>query len=368
MSILQRFFLRRVLSAFLVTLIFLLGLLCMIESFELRNHLAFDAAATRQLAAFLVLRLPAHVYLILPLALMLAVIFVTALLALASETTAVRAAGVGLLRWTGPLHLFTLLLAILAFLGSEFFVADAAARADRIRRVEIQGRAPVRAELADLVVSHDGGYILAERYHPAEGILHGVVLIVPAPEHDAADLMRHWPQLRFDGARWLSDEAGDETGLERLPSPVLLELQAARSAVRILRGRPIETVRLSELLREIREMRGLLRLGPGYADFAAEIAVRRVRLHSKLAFPATLPPLIVLAVYLGARAGRRRSFGRVVADAVFHSLGYMLLLQMSLRLGEMAARLDAVSAAAPFIPWLTPALLALLAGRRRRLD
>ena len=368
MSILQRFFLRRVLAAFIPILIFLLGLILMIEVFDLREYLAFDAAAAKRLFSFIVLRLPALAYLILPLALFLAVLFVTALLALASETTATRAGGIGLLRWTLPVHLLSVLLAVAALVGSEYLVAETAAQADRIRRVEIQKRAPVRAELADLAVSHEGRYILAERYYPAEGIMVGVVLIVPNPRHDAAILTRRQDRLIFMDGAWRSSEESADADFAALPSPALLELLASRSAVQLMRERPIETVRLSEILREIREMRGLARLGPSYAEFEAEVAVRIVRLQSKLAFPVTLPLLSVLAVFLGARAGRRRGFGLTVADAVLYSLGYMLLLQMSLRLGEMAGRLEVAASAVPFLPWATPAVLALLIWRRSRLD
>lgn len=368
MSILQRFFLRRVLAAFIPILFFLLGLILMVEVFEMRDHLALDVVAARQLLSFLLLRLPSLGYLILPLALFLAVLFVTALLALASETTAVRAGGVGLLRWTLPVHLLSVVVAIAALAGSEFFVAETAALADHIRRVEIQKRAPVRAELADMAVSHEGRYILAERYYPAEGIMDGVVLIVPNAHHDAAIGVRRLARLTYADGAWRSGVEMVDTDLQTLPPPALLELLASRSAVQLMRERPIETVRLSEILREIREMRGLVRLGASYAEFEAEVAVRLVRLQSKFAFPATIPLLVLLGVYLGARAGRRRGFGLTVADAVLYSLGYMLLLQLSLRMGEMAGRLADVSAVAPFFPWITPAILALLAWRRRRLD
>lgn len=368
MSILQRFFLGRVLAAFIPILFFLLGLILMVEVFEMRDHLALDAAAARQLLSFLLLRLPSLGYLILPLALFLAVLFVTALLALASETTAVRAGGVGILRWTLPVHLLAVVVALVALVGSEFYVAETAARADHIRRVEIQKRAPVRAELADMAVSHEGRYILAERYYPAEGMMDGVVLIIPNSDHDAARVVRRLARLTFVDGAWRSGVESADTELQALPAPALLELLASRSAVRLLRERPIETVRLSEILREIREMRGLVRLGASYAEFEAEVAVRLVRLQSKLAFPATIPLLVLLGVYLGARAGRRRGFGLIVADAVLYSLGYMLMLQLSLRMGEMAGRLAAAATAAPFLPWITPAILAIFAWRRRRLD
>lgn len=364
MKRLQRWILGRFLVALIGFEAGLLALFSAVELFELRDHYGADPGSLAALGEYLALRAPFLAYLSVPVAILLAVILVMAGRAHASETVAAQAGGISLLRLSLPAWITSIALAILLLLGAEYRVPAWSDRADYIRRVVIQKKHAPSTEYRDMAFMNEGRFVLAERFDPANGILETVAMVAPSQDGSTAEVETAG-ELRFSGNGWTVNRAAgkspDSTALATLPSPRWIELLAPRGGVRVLADKPIEALTLSTLWRENRDIDQLARRHGGDRRLRSEAAERLVKIQAKLSLPVSLPLLTLIGICLGARVGRRQGMGAAVGGALLASLGFMLLLQTATNLGTFAARSAALQPAAAVFPWLTPAILAVLA-------
>ncbi len=367
MKILHRYILARFLSAFLVFFLLFTGLFILVELFELKDSAAISGESASTIASYLLLRIPFLAYASSPVAVILATIFVMAARAHHAEIVAAQAGGIALLRYAAPILSVSAALSLLLLAGAEFGIPGWADRADYLRRVVIQKKAPPRAEYLDMAFAARGRFVLADFFIPSDRILDSVTVITPAPDGANVETISRYARLRFDEARGWVEPARD-TPVD-LPPPQAIELVVASGGLKLLADKPMESVRLSHLAREVDELSSLERRDPSFQRIHFEKAAREVKIHSKIAFPLSVPFLAMMGAGLGARIGRRRGLGAAVGSALFCTLGYMILLQAAIRLGDLAARTPETEIYAAAIPWLMPLTIAALAWKtlsRRR--
>lgn len=345
MTLLGRQLLTRFLAAFggfflVFTMLFLL-----IELFDLEEARTLDPEMIGHLGLYVLHRIPFLAYASSPLAAFLATIFVVASNAHRSEVIAAQAGGVSIGRYASPMIVGGTVLAALLLLGAEFKIPEWSDRADYLRRVEIQKKTPPKTEFLDLAFASGGRYVLAERFLPSENLLESVTIITPRDEH-VESIERH--------ARLVYAQ---EWPVEGLPDPKWIELTADAGGLKLVSEKPLEAVAVSTLWREVSELRRLFRRH-GHDKLGVEMRERIVRINAKIAFPLTVPFFVLLGAALAARIGRRRGLGAAVTAALTGSLGYLFLLQTSLKIGEVAAtNLTWIAFA---IPWTAPLVIGSL--------
>jgi lipopolysaccharide export LptBFGC system permease protein LptF len=365
MRILTRFILSRFLGAFFSFFLFFTTLFILVELFELRESASLHGEMLQAMVRYLGHRMPFLAYASAPVAVVLSTIFVIAARAHLSEIVAAQAGGITVLRYTAPITLCAALLSVLLLCGSEFWIPDAADKADRIRRVEIQKKEAPRPEYVGLGFTTDSGLVLADRFIPAENLFESVTIVTPAAQRDQIESVRAYTTVRLDASgAWVGTSADGRREAVALPPPQLVRLIAGSSGVRVLQDKPLEAQKFSTLIAEIRDLSSLGNENGLYPELDGEIAERFVNIHAKIAFPLTVPFLALLGAGIGARVGRRRGFGSAIGSALLVTLGYMMLLQSSLRLGTLAAHAPAFAFFAPFFPWGTPVGIGFLAWRQ----
>jgi lipopolysaccharide export LptBFGC system permease protein LptF len=363
--ILTRFVLGRFIAAFFSFFSLFTTLFVLVEIFELRDNASLHGDTLQALVRYLALRIPFLAYASAPVAVVLSTIFVIAARAHLSEIVAAQAGGITVLRYTAPITICSALLSLLLVAGSEFRIPEWSDEADRIRRVEIQKKEPPRTEYVGLGFTTDSTLVMAERFMPVESIFDTLVVIVPATARDRVESVRVYPTVRLEGnAGWVGTTSDGIRETVSLPPPQLVKLIAASSGVRVLQDKPLEAMKFSALITEIRDLSNLGGAEGLYPELGGEIGERFVQIQAKIAFPLTVPLLALLGAGIGARVGRRKGFGSAIGSALLVTLGYMMLVQSSLRLGTLAAHAPALRLFAPLFPWGTPACIGFLAWRQ----
>lgn len=353
MTTLGRYLLLRFLGTFAVFFFLFTSLFILIELFEIKESRSLDAQTLALLGKYLLLRIPFLAYASSPIAALLACIYVVASRAHQSEVIAAQAAGISIFRYSLSIIVATSILAAFLMLGSEYKLPEWSDRADFMRRVEIQKKTPPKSEFLDVAVTMDTMYMLAERFVPDDGLIETATIIVPNDNHSATVAVMRFSRLVAGTAQW------KKLGL---PEPKIIQLIAGSSGVKLTAEKPLETIALSTLLKEIREFKKLISSATEHR-LAQEIKNRNVKVHAKLAFPLSVPFLAVLGAGLGARIGRRRGLGTAVTAALVTSLAYMFMLQTSVKLGQIAARSESLGEFAPVFPWMVPIIIATLSIR-----
>lgn len=362
MRILSRLVLREILVALLSFFFVFTALFILVELNDLRGALGLDASSLRLLVRYFLLRVPYLAYFCLPLAMLMASVFVTASHANRSETTAAFAAGISPWRFIRPAFAVGCAGAALLLLGAEWKIPEWSEAADVLKRVEIEKKSPRAGDFLNIVLLNGEQYVLVDKFSPAAGEMWGATFITPDAAHDAAAAIVQIAHLEHrKGSSWEGD-----TVRVTLPPPQLVELAAASAGFTPLNEKPVEAVRLSTLLAEYRLLDGLAGGAEIAAKLKAEKTRRVVRIHVKLAFPLLLPLLAILGASIGMSLGRQRGLLYALSGALVYTLGYLLLLQATVKFAESAANTPSLQACAGVIPWLLPLSVAGVAFRRLR--
>jgi len=360
--ILSRLVLREILVSLFSFFFVFTALFILVELNDLRGALGLDAASLQLLVRYFLLRVPYLAYFCLPLAMLMAAVFVTASHANRSETTAAFAAGISPWRFIRPAFAAGCAGSLLLLLGAEWKIPEWSDAADYLKRVEIEKKSPRASDFLNIVLLNGEQYVLIDKFSPTTGEMWGVTFITPDAAHDAAAEVVQIARLAHrEGSSWTGDSAS-----VTLPPPPLVELAAASAGFTPLSEKPVEAVRLSTLLAEHDLLSGLAGEAATAAKLKAEKTRRVVRIHVKLAFPLLLPLLALLGASIGLSLGRQRGLLYALSGALVYTLGYLLLLQATVKFAESAANTPSLQAFAGVIPWLLPLLVGVLAFRRLR--
>jgi LPS export ABC transporter permease LptF/LPS export ABC transporter permease LptG len=284
-----------------------------------------------------------------PFAVLLAALVGLGILSKSSEDTAFKASGVSLWRLAAPVVIFVALGAAALFAVAEYILPTAEQRQMRFRNV-IYGR-PVDYGIRtsaerNWYLAKDGSIWYREESVPARNALLGVSIFRFSPDFtltgrtDAREAV-------WKGGQWSLLDGWDRS-LDGSGEPFRRFEEAHApgdppESVAASRRRP-EEMRFRELERLTRHLRA-----GGYPTASLETA-----LQAKLAQPALLPVMALLAVPFAFRVGRR---GALAGIGVGLSLGILTLV-----VSAFATKLGEVGALPPWLAaWCTAILFGLAA-------
>ncbi len=267
-----------------------------------------------------------------PFAVLLAILVGLGVLSKNAEDTAFKASGVSLLRLALPVFAITGLFAVLMFTIGEYVLPLAEQRQARLRNV-IYGRSPdygIRTSAErNWYLSRDGSIWFREEAAPSGNSLLGVAIFRFGPGFTLAR-RTDAREAVWTGGQWTLEE-GWTRAFEADGSPSYRRFDRERIAgdpptsIVATRRRP-EEMRFRELERLTRHLRA-----GGYPTAGLETA-----LQAKLAQPALLPVMVLLAVPFAFRVGRR---GALAGIGLGLGLGILTLVASAFvtKLGEVGA-------------------------------
>ncbi len=267
-----------------------------------------------------------------PFAVLLATLVGLGVLSKNAEDTAFRASGVSLFRLALPVLAAAGLFAVLAFAVGEYVLPLAEQRQARFRNV-IYGRPPdygIRtAAERNWYLARDGSIWFREESVSARNALLGVAIFRLAPDFSLASRTDAREAI-WSGGQWTLKDGWTRSfeGGSGAPYRRFAEDRVAGdppASIVATRRRP-EEMRFRELERLTRHLRA-----GGYPTSGLETA-----LQAKLAQPALLPVMVLLAVPFAFRVGRR---GALAGVGLGLGLGILTLVASAFvtKLGEVGA-------------------------------
>lgn len=304
---------------------------------ELQNFQK-NGLGLREVALYYLITTPQFLAIVLPVALLLALLYALTQHAKHHELTAMRAAGISLWRLCVPYFVVGMLFSLALFAVNEFLVPDTDDRAEALRsrnntqRTTVQnfGFTNLRAQRHWQVASfnlltaemtrpqvswtstnRESWWLFAERAFFINGswTFEGVKTFVRATNRDAITM------------------PVDEVPL--LPMPDFRETpDEFRSEVKIAGGLRLGSSRKTDI--PVVDLLSYLQLHPKLSP--KDHAWLHTKLHGRLAAPWTCLVVVLIAIPFGAPSGRRNVFVGV-AGSIFIGFGYFILQQSSLALG-----------------------------------
>ncbi len=344
MRLLDRYLLREL----LVPLVYCLGgFLVFWIAFDLFNELdrlQANRLTAADIAEYYLVKTPEFIVVVLPIALLLALLYTLTNHARHHEITAIRAAGVSLWRLALPYFAVGFAASGLVFLMSEFWVPDSAERASQIRGRRQAGT----SEAAERHRIKNFGFNNARDQRTwqmgaydtrtAEMLNPKVIWTLPDGSQRWLDADRagriNGVWTFFNVREYRDDASTNSTLVPSLQTNVLARPQFTetpdeiRSEIRITKrltksGERGANVPLAELL-------DYLKFHP--KPKRADRYWLYTKLHERLAAPWTCVVVVLIALPFGAAAGRRNIFVGVASSIVI-CFGYFTLTQLGIALG-----------------------------------
>jgi lipopolysaccharide export system permease protein len=345
MRLLDRYLLRELLIPFAYCLIGFLIFWIVFNLFNELSELQKHNLNPLDIAQYYLVKTSADMWLILPVALLLALLYALTNHARHQELTAIRAAGVSLWRLAMPYLAMGFLLSLGLFALNELWVPNSSESAERI----LQRYLPDQKNPAVQQWEQNLGFIneranrtwLIQAYDMA-----GQVMIRPHIDWTLANGTRH--VLKADRAYrcngvWIFTNVQElifspvpdtlptpnETNLlvmaEFSETPEQIETYVRIGKVRFERFRDIRKAQFS-----IREILDYERVHP---QDDGKRAILDTKLHGRLAAPWTCLVVVLIALPFGAASGRRNVFVGV-ASSILICFAYFVLLQVALAVGS----------------------------------
>ena len=357
MRLLDRYLLRELLIPLSYCLI---GFLIFLISGDLFAHLsAFQKARLKPLdiAEYYLLRTPEMLVLVVPIAFLLALLYALTSHARHHELTAMRAAGVSLLRLSMPYLALGFLLSVGVFAINELWAPQNLDAAEEILpSAQERKKDPAQKDWESKVGfyhSQDGEkdrrWWFVESYNLVTGDMirpHVTWLPPGGPRleivaESAAYVDRVWTftnvnVLEYSGALPTQDKK------EFLPMPVFVETpEQFKSQLKINKLNNLRSVRKAQL--SIQEILEYKRLHPGDTH---KRAMLDTKFHGRLADPWRCLVVVLIALPFGAATGRR-NVAVGVASSILICFTYFVLLQLTLALGTGGYVLPWIAAWSP---------------------
>jgi lipopolysaccharide export system permease protein len=339
------------------------------------GELQKQGMVARDIADYYLVKLPEFLVLVLPIALLLALLYALTNHARHQEITAMRAAGVSLWRIAVPYLGVGFLASVALFVVNECWVPSTDERAKAIskRHQAPDPNAPGRNEYRNLYFDNtrDGRRWGVDLYNLDTGEMHGV-RVYPMERDDS----KPW-ELRAEQARrvdrvwtfynvWVFKQIADTNAppVPTLQTNVLAvpefseTLEEINSEIKITDSMTMRAAKKADV--PIKDLVNYLRLHP-HLDRSRQYWLY-TKLEGRLAAPWTCVVVVLIAIPFGAAGGRRNVFVGVASSIVICFI-YFVLLQVGLALGT-SGRLPAWLAA--WFPNLVFALVGLWMTARVR--
>jgi len=346
MRLLDRYLLRELLIPFSYCLI---GFLIFWMSFDIFAQLSdFQKLRLKpvEVAEYYLVRTPETLVQVLPIAFLLALLYALTNHARHHELTAMRAAGVSLLRLSMPYLVIGFLLSLGVFAINELWVPQSVEAAEEIlnRHQARQSDAARKDWESNVGFYHsqdgekDRRWWIVESYNLVTGdmIRPNVTWLPPdGPRLEifaerAAYVDRVWTFTNVNVLEYSADrnEPPTQDKKEFLSMPVFIETpEQFKSQIKINRLNNFKSVRRAQL--SVREILEYKRLHPGDTH---KRTMLDTKLHGRLAAPWTCFVVVLIALPFGAATGRR-NVAVGVASSIVICFSYFVLLQLALALG-----------------------------------
>lgn len=321
------------------------GFLIFWVSFDLvsqLNHFQKQRLRALDIAEYYSIKTPELLMIVVPVALLLALLYALTNHARHHELTAMRAAGVGLWRIALPYLVVGFVLSLELFAMNEFWVPDAAEAAEEIlSRYQAKKSNPRREWETNLFFVNAvdertweiGAYNLKARtmlnpkvsWRLPEGTRHEIYA-----EHASwTNGVWHF----YDAQRFDYPASGTNipaiSRSEEIAMPELSERPGRiKSEIKISRLNSIRDAKRAQL--SIKEIRSYLRWHPQLDS--QKRALLETKWHHRFAFPWTCLVVVLIAIPFGAASVRRNVFVGVAAS-IFIVFAYFILRELSLALG-----------------------------------
>ncbi|MBI4665771.1 MAG: LPS export ABC transporter permease LptG [Nitrospinae bacterium] len=138
MKVIDRYILKEFLRIFLMSMITLLMFYEMVVFLDMVGYFVKFGATTDMVARYMIFRIPMGVFHVTPICVLLAALLSIGSMSRHSELTALKAAGLSLLRISAPVLLASLAICALSFLDSEYLFHISARESNRIYYDEIK--------------------------------------------------------------------------------------------------------------------------------------------------------------------------------------------------------------------------------------
>ena len=340
MRLLDRYLLRELLGPFAYCLS---GVLIFFIAFDLLDELANFQKLRLQAADVLeyyAVKTPEFIVIIMPVALLLALLYTLTNLARHQEITAIRAAGVSLMRLAMPYTVVGFVLSLVVFAINELWAPSSTERAEDIRN-RYQSGTPARQQVWEPKLGFVSGLEtrnwFIEAFHKERFLMVGVHVDTAEADGSRVKLTaeRGWRETNtwvFTNVH-IGDFApgGAETGSRRYTTLAVPEFtetpEQIRSEIKMKRINNLKEVRRAQL--SVKEILDYRRLHPGGNR---KDSMLETKLHGRLAEPWTCLVVVVIALPFGAASGRRNVVVGV-ASSILICFSYLMLRQLALGLG-----------------------------------
>jgi lipopolysaccharide export system permease protein len=313
--------------------------------------------------AYYLSRTPEILVVILPVALLFALLYTLTQHARNNEITAMRAAGISLWRLALPYFAVGLLLSLVVFGLNELLVPGAADREDEIltRRVRPTSEPRSRNEVRNLGFKNASG---GREWNIGSFNLVSGEMRQPKVNWQSADGTKCWLYAAravfhdgawtfYDAHEWRQDSATNTMLAPFLQTNTLVKSTFTetpgeiRSEIRVANRMSMGRNKDAEI--PVADLLGYLRLHPH--PQGKEWTWFYTKLYGRLAAPWTSLVVVLIALPFGAPSGRRNVFAGV-ASSIFLCFGYFILQQLALACGTGGL----------LPPWLAAALPHLAFG------
>lgn len=294
------------------------------------------------IALYYCVKSPEFLVVVLPIALLLALLYSLTNLARHHEITAIRGAGVSLWRLCLPHLLVGFILSLVLLLVNELWAPHSSDRALQIlnQRVAPQDNPQGVVQAAGLANLREGRRWLAGEYNPKTSQMHNPLIIWTLPDGSqrwlwalrASRTQGVW--TFFDAREYRA--AGETNSLltpfihtNLLAMPQFKETpEEIQSEINISKGMSLRAKNRADL--PIAQILDYLRLHPHPADSIKPWLY--TKLQGRLAAPWTCLVVVLIAIPFGAAYGRRNVFVGV-ASSIFICFFFFVLQQLGLALG-----------------------------------
>ena len=306
-----------------------------VGDFQSRNLTVLDVAE------FYLIKTPEMLSVVLPVALLLAVLYALTNHARHHELTAMRAAGISLWRLSMPYMGVGLLFSLALLAVSELWVPASFEKAERILTRRDSSAQANQDWKQDLFFRNqaDGRDWHASAYNLQSLTLSNVNIQWRMPDGAWRDV--YAASAQWTNNAWVFHEVQEwryKSPEDVLPTPIMTNLLVfpefsetpalIRSELKINSLSSIQAAKRPQL--SIEEIRNYFRLHPVLPP--KQFALLDTQLHGRLAAPWTCLVVVLIAIPFGAPSGRRNVFVGVAAS-IFLCFAYFILLRLGLSLG-----------------------------------
>jgi lipopolysaccharide export system permease protein len=346
MRLLDRYLLRELLVPFVYCLVGFLIFWISSDVFAQLSDFQKLKLTARELFEYYLIRTPEMMVTVLPIAFLLALLYTLTNHARHHELTAIRAAGVSLLRLSMPYLGLGVIFSLALFAINELWVPQSLEACEEILARHQPKRASNSAQRQQeeqlgfyrQVSTNENRWWMVDSYSLRSGEMVRPHVVWILPDGTRQDIVAE-SASHIDG-RWLftnvlvmvfpkgSGVVPEPVEMPTLSMPVFTETpEQIRSEIKINKINNLKTVRKVQL--SIAEILEYKRLHPGDPT---KSAILDTKLHGRLAAPWTCFVVVLIALPFGAATGRR-NVAVGVASSILICFVYFVLQQLALALG-----------------------------------